>query len=209
MILLALEFSTNQRSVALLSRQGVIAFKSEEGGRGKSGIALIAEILSETRVETAQISKIAVGLGPGSYTGVRSAIAIAQGWQLGRAVSVIGVSSVEVLARDAQKSNFHGEIEIIIDAQKNELYRARYSLDTNQSALLEALHLTPVTSIPSEATIVGPDAPKFITRAHNLFPRADTLGALAWNNPKSAPAEKLAPIYLREATFVKALHPSR
>ena len=44
------------------------------------------------------IEAIAVGLGPGSYTGIRAAIALAQGWQLAREVKTLGVSSVAAMA---------------------------------------------------------------------------------------------------------------
>jgi len=63
---------------------------------------------------------IAVGLGPGSYTGVRAAIALAQGWQLAREIKLLGVSSVEAIAVQAQAEKIFGRVNVVMDAQRNE-----------------------------------------------------------------------------------------
>ena len=57
--------------------------------------ALIDDALREAGVEREQIDCLAIGLGPGSYTGVRAAIAVAQGWQLARGIRLLGVSTAE------------------------------------------------------------------------------------------------------------------
>jgi tRNA threonylcarbamoyl adenosine modification protein YeaZ len=67
---------------------------------------LVEEALRQARCEREEIETIAVGLGPGSYTGIRGAIALAQGWQLGRGVNVIGLSSVECLAAGAEQEKY-------------------------------------------------------------------------------------------------------
>ena len=52
---------------------------------------MIESALAEAKIEREQIEVIAVGLGPGSYTGIRAAISVAQGWQLARGVKLLGV----------------------------------------------------------------------------------------------------------------------
>ena len=59
---------------------------------------------------------IAVGLGPGSYTGIRAAIAVAQGWQLARGIKLLGINSVECLAAQAQAGKIFGRVNVVIDA---------------------------------------------------------------------------------------------
>ena len=70
------------------------AFAPEEHGN----LALVERALAQANCRREEIAVVAVGLGPGSYTGIRSAIALAQGWQLGRGVKTLGISSVECLA---------------------------------------------------------------------------------------------------------------
>src|ERR1700744_507167 len=95
MTILALEFSSEQRSVALARDGQLLAETHEIGGRATNAFSLIEKILAEARLERDAITAVAVGLGPGSYTGIRAAIAMAQGWQLARNIRLIGVSSVE------------------------------------------------------------------------------------------------------------------
>ena len=99
MKILALEFSSEQRSVAIVEDGKVLGEARENTGRHTRAFALIEQALAEAKTEREQIDCIAVGLGPGSYMGTRIAIAIAQGWQLARDVKTTGVNSAEALTR--------------------------------------------------------------------------------------------------------------
>jgi tRNA threonylcarbamoyladenosine biosynthesis protein TsaB len=101
MKILALEFSSEQRSVAVLDDDKVLGEARETAGKHTQAFALIEGALAQARIEREQIECVAVGLGPGSYMGTRIAIAIAQGWQLAREVKTAGVSSAEAVARQA------------------------------------------------------------------------------------------------------------
>src|SRR3989442_349897 len=100
MTILALEFSSERRSVAVLQTGGdgaggrpfpaVASILSSP--RRLNAFALIQSALQEARQEREAISCVAVGLGPGSYTGIRAAISIAQGWELARGVRVLGLN---------------------------------------------------------------------------------------------------------------------
>ena len=89
-------------------------------------------MLREAGLEREQIEVIAVGLGPGSYTGIRVAISIAQGWQLARGVKLLGVSSAECLAAQAQAEKIFGRVNVVIDAQRNEFYLAAYEISSGR-----------------------------------------------------------------------------
>src|ERR1035441_5500724 len=104
MTILALEFSSPQRSVAVLQTGGtaMTAEVVETGGHGTNAFKMIEQVLAEAKIEREQIEVMAVGLGPGSYTGIRAAISLAQGWQLARDVNVLGVRSADPLRRQAQ-----------------------------------------------------------------------------------------------------------
>src|ERR1041385_9283493 len=76
MKILALEFSADVRRVAIADEQNGLAYAMETGGRETRAFALIESALRESKVAREQIDCIAVGVGPGSYTGIRQAIAI-------------------------------------------------------------------------------------------------------------------------------------
>jgi len=82
---LALEFSSSQRSVAVARAGRVLAETSEAGGRETHAFGMIEKVLAAAKIGRAEIECLAVGLGPGSYTGIRVALSIAQGGNWRRA----------------------------------------------------------------------------------------------------------------------------
>jgi|ERR1051326_248510 tRNA threonylcarbamoyl adenosine modification protein YeaZ len=220
MKILALEFSSPQRSVAVVqapvARQAAHAAPAvseviETGGRTTKAIGMIEEALRDAQLEREQIECVAVGLGPGSYTGIRAAIAFAQGWQLARGIKLLGISSVECIAEQAQADGLTGTINIIIDAQRNEFYLGQYSLVEKGWVAPEPLRLATVAEVQqierAGQTLVGPEVIKWFPGGQILFPRAAILGQLALRRGDFVSGEKLEPIYLRETTFVKAPPP--
>lgn len=101
MKILALEFSSEQRSVAVVENGKVLGEAREMAGKHTQAFGLIEAALGQVGIEREQIECVAVGLGPGSYMGTRIAIAIAQGWQLARGVKTVGISSTDARARQA------------------------------------------------------------------------------------------------------------
>ena len=80
MKILALELSTSRRSAAVWDpASGRVGVAYENGGRNSRPVALVEAALREAGAERQEVSVLAVGLGPGSYTGIRIAIALAQG----------------------------------------------------------------------------------------------------------------------------------
>src|ERR1700683_2562764 len=156
MMLLAVEFSSETRSVAVVQGGGgssaVLLGRAVETGLHRA-LSLVEEALRQARCEREEIETIAVGLGPGSYTGIRGAIALAQGWQLGRGVNVIGVSSVECLAAGAEEEKIYGPLNIIVDAQRSEYYLARYDISPGAWREGEALRLASLAEIEELARL--------------------------------------------------------
>jgi tRNA threonylcarbamoyl adenosine modification protein YeaZ len=172
---------------------------------------MIDEVLREAKLEREQIDCLAVGLGPGSYTGIRAAISLAQGWQLARPIKLLGVSSVECIAAQAQSDGATGLIDVIIDAQREELYLATYELSRNSRREINSLKIVPLAEARRRGEagniLIGPEMPRWFPSGKTVFPRAATLGWLALDLTHFVPGEKLEPIYLRETTFVKAPPP--
>jgi tRNA threonylcarbamoyl adenosine modification protein YeaZ len=217
MRILALEFSSPQRSVAVLRGQadtGLVCQSEaiEAGARSTNALGLVEEALRQAQLEREQVECLAVGLGPGSYNGIRLAIALAQGWQLARRVKLLGISSAECLAAQAQAEGIFGRVHVVIDAQRNEFYLATYDLSREARLEIEPLRLVARTEVDARqqtgSVLIGPEVTNWFPGSRVLFPHAATLGRLAQGRNAYVPGEKLEPIYLRETRFVKA-PPSR
>jgi tRNA threonylcarbamoyl adenosine modification protein YeaZ len=216
MKILALDFSSPQRSVAVVqggTGAGSLSLSEavDAAAGAKRTFALVEQVLREARLEREQMECLAIGLGPGSYAGIRGAIAVAQGWQLARGVKLLGISSAECVAAQAQAEGIRGRIHVVIDAQRKEFYLAGYELGQETCRELEPLRLGTLAAVQALAdtgdAIVGPEVTRWIARGHVIFPRAGTLGRLAVGRTDFTAGEKLEPIYLRETKFVKAPPP--
>ena len=211
MKILALEFSSPQRSVAVADGARAMSEVVETSARETQAFGMIGTALCEAKLEREQIECVVVGLGPGSYHGIRVALSIAQGWQLARGIKLLGISSAEVIAAQAQAEKIFGRVNVVIDAQKNELYLAAYEITASERKEIEQLRIVTPAEIQSRGgteMIVGPEVTRWFSSGKILFPRAATLAELAVNRNDFVPGEKLEPIYLRETNFVKA-PPSR
>src|SRR5260370_29873712 len=128
MKILELGFSRPRRSVAVWSGGSVRGRAEITEGRPTPALALIDHALREARLEREQIDRVAVGLGPGSYTGIRIAIALAQGWQLARNVSLLGISSADCIVAQAPAAGWQGRLNLLIAAHGHQFYRATYEI---------------------------------------------------------------------------------
>jgi tRNA threonylcarbamoyladenosine biosynthesis protein TsaB len=208
MTILALEFSSSQRSVAIARDVHVLAEASEAGGRETHAFGMIEKVLAAVKIGRAEIGCLAVGLGPGSYTGIRVALSIAQGWQLATDLKLLGIGSAEYLAAQAQAEKLYGRVNVVIDAQRGEFYLATYEISAG--ALKEIGSLTIVSAAEIEARagageiLIGPEVTNRFPSGKDLFPQAAMLATLAATRTDFIAGEKLEPIYLRETNFVKA-----
>lgn len=209
MKILALEFSSNQRSAAVVEDGRIRGRAQDVGARGGRPLSMVESALREAGLEREQMDCLAVALGPGSYAGIRSAIALAQGWQLALGTKTVGISSVECLATRAQAENIFGRVGVVIDAQRDEFYLAVYEIGDKTFRETEPLRLVAKSDVDrlAGAVIVGPDVAKWFAKGRELFPDAAVIGQLATARNDFVTAEKLEPIYLRETSFVKAPPP--
>jgi len=202
MTFLALEFSSERRSAAL-ARDGVIlAEAAETGGRATNAFGLIDRALAESKIPRDEIEAMAVGLGPGSYTGIRAAIAVAQGWQLARGIKLLGIPSVEAIAAQAQAEKIFGRVNVVVDAQRGEFYLATWEI--SDAGLREISPLKIVTAAEIERRqrdgeiFAGPETGII------LFPSAAMVARLASSRNHFAGDDPLEPVYLRTTNFIKA-----
>ena len=203
MTILALEFSSARRSVALARGAEVLAEAAEPSeARGTNAFGLIEKVLAQAEVPRDEIGTIAIGLGPGSYTGIRAAIALAQGWQLARGVRLLGVGSVASLAAQAQAEKIFGRVNLAVDAQRGEFYLATWEISEAQRREISPLQIVPAAEIEARQKAgeicAGPEM------ARVLFPSAAMTARLGAARTDFLPGNELEPVYLRETSFVKA-----
>ena len=204
MTILAFEFSSDRRSVAL-ARDGIVLAEAVEqtAERRTNAFALVEKVLAETKISRKQIETISVGLGPGSYTGIRAAIAIAQGWHLGTGVKLLGVSSAEAIAARAQSENVFGRVNVVIDAQRGEFYLSQW--EVSETSCREIIPLGIVAAAEIEARQSAGEFCAGPEMEQPFFPTATMVARLAAKHENISSVEVLEPIYLRATTFVKAI----
>lgn len=127
MKILAYDSSSDILSAALYEgRKKLGEFSSDTGAKHSSVLVpMIEKLLRKCRVKLSEIDVFAVGLGPGSFTGLRVGIATAKilGYVLKK--KIVGVSSLEAIARDALEGK-NASIAVALDARKSKVYGAIY-----------------------------------------------------------------------------------
>lgn len=205
---LALECSSHRRSVAILDEASVRSEIVHESGRDTPLSEMIDRALHEASLAPSGITSLAVGLGPGSYTGIRIAIAIAQGWELAHCTPLIGIDSTEAIAHRALESGIQGPVAVVVDAHRGEFYVAEYTLGPGTALCIAPLRIAQRTDLQGLADrkvhLVGPDLIGFQLSGTTVVPDAATVAKLARKHPAATAPELLQPIYLRSTTFVKS-----
>jgi tRNA threonylcarbamoyladenosine biosynthesis protein TsaB len=130
MNLLAIETATEACSVALLHGDALID-RTELAPRRHAELVLpmAEDLLAEAGMVRRQLDVIAVGQGPGAFTGVRLAISVAQGLALALDSPVVPISSLAALAMQAPKNG--APILAAIDARREEIYAGVFRFDAD------------------------------------------------------------------------------
>lgn len=130
MNLLAIETATEACSVALVHGENVVARTELAPRRHAERVLPMAdELLAEAGISKHALDGIAVGRGPGAFTGVRLAVSLAQGMAMALDVPVVTISSLAALALEAPEDG--AAILAVIDARMGEIYAVSYRRDDN------------------------------------------------------------------------------
>jgi tRNA threonylcarbamoyladenosine biosynthesis protein TsaB len=129
MLLLALDTSTRQSSVALCSEDELSGEYVWNAGTNHSVELLghIQRMLAESQLTMEQVDAVAVATGPGSFNGVRVALSTAKALAFALKKPLLGVSTLDVIA--AQQRQWRAPICAIMEAGRGELYAASYLFD--------------------------------------------------------------------------------
>ena len=103
MLILAIETATQSVGVALANERGVVAHLEVRQGRrhAETVVPAVEQLLAHAEASMAEITRIAVDVGPGLFTGLRVGVATAKAYALALDVPVVAISSLELVAREA------------------------------------------------------------------------------------------------------------
>lgn len=211
MILLAIECSSSQGSLALLQGGTLLAQQSWSGASARHNVLFdhLNRLMDEAGLRLCDIGRIVVGRGPGSFSGMRMSFAVAQALALPNKIPVQAVSSGAAAAlRFAEQSPSSPPTSITVagDARRGQLWTASFTysplspfpLLPAATTFAEAWRLVPYDAfMPNPGVpVISPDAERISRWAPDvvhLFPSAAAVGRLALLQPV---AEPLDPLYM-------------
>jgi tRNA threonylcarbamoyladenosine biosynthesis protein TsaB len=166
MRVLAFDTALAACSAALLDGARVLASRKQVMGRGQAEalMPLLRDVMAEGGCAFAALDLLAVTVGPGTFTGLRTGIAAAKGLALATGKPLVGVTTLEAIAETAKSSTGGLPCLAVVDAHRGEVYvqlfgpagerTAPQALSPERAAALIADG--PVTMAGSGATLVAP-----------------------------------------------------
>ncbi|HEY2558589.1 MAG TPA: tRNA (adenosine(37)-N6)-threonylcarbamoyltransferase complex dimerization subunit type 1 TsaB [Caldimonas sp.] len=125
--LIAFDTSTERMTVALQSGGRVLARGGDGGARASATLLpTIFAVLAEAGLGLADLDAIAFGRGPGAFTGLRTACAVAQGLAFGAGKRVLPIDTLLAVAEDARGNAANARVWALLDARMDEIYAAEY-----------------------------------------------------------------------------------
>jgi tRNA threonylcarbamoyladenosine biosynthesis protein TsaB len=153
--LLAFDTATEAMAIAVQSSTGLFTFDGPGGALASARlIPEVHTLLSRAGLQLSQLQAIAFGAGPGAFTGLRTACAVAQGLAFGAALPVLAVDSLLIVAEaardEAETQQALGgvvDIQVAMDARMGEVYAAAYRWSGARWQSLTAPALYPLAAL--------------------------------------------------------------
>jgi tRNA threonylcarbamoyladenosine biosynthesis protein TsaB len=173
MNLLGFETSSAAGSVALATSRGLvvreIATPREQTERL---LALTAELLADAGITLAQLDGLAFGRGPGSFTGLRVSVAVAQGLAAVTAVPLLPVSSLACLAQRCWREHRYERGIVCVDAHMGEVYSAEFAVREGTAEIVGA------ERVDSPAAVAAPAGEGWCAVGNGFAAHAEALAAV-------------------------------
>jgi tRNA threonylcarbamoyl adenosine modification protein YeaZ len=152
--MLAFDTATPAVTVGLHDGARVLAAKTAMGGRrhGELLASMIEQVLEAGGAERTDLEAVAVGTGPGPYTGLRAGLVTARVLASALRIPAVGVCTLDVIARAAAPAAAGREFVVATDARRKEVYWARYSPAGERIT-------GPAVSLPDDVAPAGTAAP--------------------------------------------------
>jgi len=180
-IILAVDSSTAEVSVALLDDARVVAASRRSAAKGETGHLLedIRRVMAEANHKLADITLYAVGLGPGNFTGLRISAAAIQALALPARTPVIGICSAEAIADAVRRQHGAHPVMVIGDARRERLWLLEYRGKETAAPLPEP-RVTAITEAAAQLNTPGlliatPDWSRIGPALEQLTPSSATL----------------------------------
>lgn len=211
--LLALDAATEACSVALIDgEKRYQRFEVQPRQHARLLLPMVESIMQEAGLQPTELDALAVGRGPGSFTGVRIAISTAQGLAYAAQLPCIPVSNLLALAQAANLAE--GELGVMaIDARMSEVYWALCAKKEGRLQLIseervEAMsrvrwpdsHRVHVAGTGWAQRELCPQSSQINVCDSELLPSAAAIAEIAmleWQRGETVAAEQLIPVYLR------------
>ena len=152
-LLLALEASGNSVSVALIKHGGCLSFKKHNAqfGHAEYLVDMVQGLMKEADASFSDLTHIAAGCGPGSFTGLRVCLSAAKGYMLATTATALGVNGLAALAVDAISQGQTGQRQsgpllCFANTRRNSLYAQEFGPQAN---ILSPVRDVPLEQIPS------------------------------------------------------------
>jgi tRNA threonylcarbamoyl adenosine modification protein YeaZ len=138
---LAFDTSAAHCAAALLLPGGRVLTRLEpmEKGQAERLMPLLEDLLREAGLGWSDLTRLAVGTGPGNFTGVRISVAAARGLALGLGIPAIGITRLEALAYGLPRP-----ITVVEDARRGEVYVQGFGTDEPEALLMDGSDLAHV-----------------------------------------------------------------
>jgi tRNA threonylcarbamoyladenosine biosynthesis protein TsaB len=192
---LGLETSTRRGSVALIEDGIVIRTLAHEvpNAHAERVLPLIEQALADAGWSKSSLDRLGVGVGPGSFTGLRVGIALAEGLSVGLDRPLLGVGSLLAMAHGALAERPKGTCCALLDARRDELFAAIYrdrQREMHAPVALPAHHLSAFLTDFGVESVVGEVARGFVFEAAYLTGAMIDLPHARWVASLSAEVEE-------------------
>jgi tRNA threonylcarbamoyladenosine biosynthesis protein TsaB len=212
-VLLALDSSTDTMALALVTPGQTTVFEAAGGAQASARmLPEVKALLAGAGLEMAALDAIAFGQGPGAFTGLRTACAVAQGLAFGLDKPVLAIDSLMLVAEDARTAGAGEDIWVAMDARIGEVYAAHYRWANGAWMVVQAPALYAPAALAAHwgepAAVAGSALTEYAAALGDLprsWPearsRAAALGALAlavWRRGDTLDAAEALPVYVRD-----------
>ncbi|WP_455482104.1 tRNA (adenosine(37)-N6)-threonylcarbamoyltransferase complex dimerization subunit type 1 TsaB [Bartonella sp. B35(2025)] len=161
MLILAIDTASIYCAAALTHNKSVITRISERMNKGHAEklIEYIAKITDHANITLDQIDRIAVNIGPGSFTGIRVGVSTARALALALKIPAVGVSALEALAAQTTNKNTASAITAVIEAGRSMFYHQSFNEDLTplSEPSLKTIENV-IEDLPQQTRLIGPAA---------------------------------------------------